>query len=274
MEFYAAEKSEEIGGWERWHDWQATVMKPVTDWYVRATHATPGQSILDAACGSGLPALALAERVGPTGKVVATDVSLKMLAATRRKAAASGLANVETREAHAAALGGPDAAFDAVTCKDGLMFCPDVAAALGELHRVVKPGGRYAFSVWAEPDANQAFARMFGVLAPFMPGPPPPPDAPGPFRLAAPGTLERLIRAAGFDDVHVEHVAITFAWDSAAHHFQSMSEMAAPLERLLATLSGDDRARLERAFADAFAPYTSSAGIRIPGLQICASGTR
>jgi SAM-dependent methyltransferase len=268
------QESEEIGGWERWHDWQAQVMQPVIEWYVRATEAAPGRRILDAACGTGIPALALAERVGPDGCVVATDVSLEMLAATRRKAAASGLANVVTREANAAAIGGPDCAYDAVTCKDGLMFCTDIVAALRELRRVLKPGGRYAFSVWDEPSANPAFAKMLGVLAPYVPSPPPSPDAPGPFRLSAPGELERVIRAAGFTDCTVERVAITFRWESAAQHFQSMSDMAGPLERLVVSLAPDARRRLEREFADAFAAYTSATGILVPGLQICASGMR
>ena len=93
LEFYASDKNRpatpertEVSGWEKWHDWQAEIMRPVTDWYVRATGARAGQRILDVACGSGLPALALAERVGEAGKVLAIDISSKMLSATRRKA--------------------------------------------------------------------------------------------------------------------------------------------------------------------------------------------
>src|SRR5689334_119737 len=110
LEFYAKDANDKprVSGWEKWHDWQAATMQPVTDWYLRATNARAGQKILDVACGSGLPALALAERVGETGKVVAVDISPTMLTATRRKAEALGLRNVETREAGAAEIGGPD----------------------------------------------------------------------------------------------------------------------------------------------------------------------
>src|SRR5712671_1350269 len=100
MELEKTERSDEVGGWERWHDWQASVMKPVSDWYVRVTRAAPGQFVLDAASGTGIPALALASAVGPSGKVVATDVSLKMLGGVGRKAEAAGLRNVEAREAN------------------------------------------------------------------------------------------------------------------------------------------------------------------------------
>jgi SAM-dependent methyltransferase len=261
-------------GWEKWHDWQAQVMHPVTDWYVRAVGARPGQALLDVACGSGLPALALAERLGAAGKLTAIDVSPKMLTALRRKAAAAALRNIETRETHAAAIGGPDAAFDAVTCKDGLMFCPDIVAALREMRRVLKPGGRYAFSVWAEPEANPCFTTLFGAVGEVMGLPPPPPDAPGPFRLAAPGELERVLCAAGFTDLTHERVTVTWAFTSVAHHWEVFSETAGPLERAAETLPASELVRLKRKIADAIAPFTTADGLRIPGVELCVAGTR
>jgi SAM-dependent methyltransferase len=279
MEYYAQDKSQapdksEVSGWEKWHDWQAQVMRPVTDWFVRAASAEPGQAILDVACGTGLPALALAERVGTAGKIVAVDVSPKMLTAMLRKAAAARLGNVETRETSAAAIGGPDAAFDAVTCKDGLMFCPDIAAAVREMRRVLKPGGRYAFSVWAEPEANPCFTTLFGAVGEAMKLPPPEPDAPGPFRLAAPGALERVVRAAGFTDVTIERVTVTWAFTSVAHHWEVFSETAGPLERAVETLPSSELARLKQKIADAIAPFATADGLRIPGAELCITGTR
>lgn len=279
LEFYARDARHvpdhsEVSGWEKWHDWQAQVMRPVTDWFVAATCAAPEQTILDVACGSGLPALALAERVGPAGKVVAVDVSPKMLAATRRKAAAAGLGNVQTRETAADAIGGPDAAFDAVTCKDGLMFCPDIVAAVREMRRVLAPGGRYAFSVWAEPEANPCFTTLFGAVGEVMQLPAPPPDAPGPFRLAASGELERVVRAGGFGDVALERVAVSWTFASVAQHWEIFSETAGPLERAAATLAPTELARLKQRIADAIAPFTSAGGVRIPGVELCVAGTR
>jgi SAM-dependent methyltransferase len=278
LEFYRdrspAPDTSEITGWERWHDWQAEVMRPVTDWCVRAVGAAPGQKIIDVACGSGLPALALAERVGPTGKIVAVDVSPKMLTATRRKARASGLDNVETRETSAEAIGGPDAVFDAVTCKDGLMFCSDIVAAVRELRRVLEPGGRYAFAVWAEPGVNPCFTTLFGALGEVLRLPPPPPDAPGPFRLAAPGELERVVRAGGFTDLAVERVQVTWKFESIAQHWEVFSELAGPLERAAATLPPRELARLKKTIADAIAPFATDAGLRFPGVELCVAGTR
>jgi SAM-dependent methyltransferase len=279
LEFYANKKptlpdKPEISGWEKWHDWQAQLMQPVTDWYLRATGARRGQTMLDVACGSGLPALALAERVGEAGQVVAIDTSASMLRAARRKAEMLGLRNLETREANAAAIGAADAVFDAVTCKDGLMFCSDVVAAVREMRRVLKPGGRYAFSVWAEPEANPCFTTLFGTLIDVLYMPAPPPDAAGPFRLAAPGELERVARAAGFTDVSVERVAITWTFASVAQHWEIFSETAGPLERAVATLPGVELARLKQKLAEAIAPFATADGLRFPGVALCAAGSR
>jgi SAM-dependent methyltransferase len=204
--------------------------------------------------------------------VVAVDVSPKMLTATLGKAEAMGLRNVETRETSAAAVGGPDAVFDAVTCKDGLMFCPDVVAALREMRRVLRPGGRHAFSVWAEPEANPCFTTLFGTLGAVLKLPPPPPDAPGPFRLA--GSLERVVREAGFTDVTLERVPITWVFASAAQHWEIFSETAGPLERAVATLSGAELASLKQRLAAVVAPFAVGEGLRIPGLALCAAGNR
>src|SRR5687767_11514810 len=113
-QFYS--KTQEMGGWEKWHELQERAQEPVTDWYVRATRVAPGQSLVDVACGTGIPALALAARAGASRTLVAVDTSASMLATLGRKAAARSLGNIETRETTAAVIGGPDAAFDVVTC--------------------------------------------------------------------------------------------------------------------------------------------------------------
>ncbi|HEX5059391.1 MAG TPA: methyltransferase domain-containing protein [Kofleriaceae bacterium] len=273
MEFYSRER--EVSGWETWHDWHEMVMRPVADWLVRASGAAAGQKILDVACGTGIPGLLLAEAVGATGKVVGIDISPKMLTGMRNKAAARGLRNIETREVDALTFGGPDAVFDAVTCKDGFMFFPDIVAGVRELRRVVKPGGRYAFSAWAEPQANPAFATLFGPLAEALKLPPPAPDTPGPFRLAAPGALERVVRDAGFTDVTVERVAITWTFASVAQHWEIFSVMAGPLERAIATLPESELAQLKQKLAESIAPFaTADGGLRFPGVEWCVSGTR
>src|SRR5207244_6168346 len=113
--------------------------------------------VLDVACGAGYPALAAAVAVQPEGRVVATDISQQMVIATRRRATALGLDNIEVVEMDAEHLQFGDAVFDAVTNAYGLMFCPDVGRALSEAHRVLKPGGRAAFVSWDDAARGPVF---------------------------------------------------------------------------------------------------------------------
>ena len=142
------------------------------------------------------------------------------------------------------------------------------------MRRVLRPGGRYAFSAWAEPEANPCFTTLFGAVAEVLQLPAPPPDAPGPFRLAAPGELERVVRAGGFADVTLERVAVTWTFTSIAQHWEVFSELAGPLERAVATLLPSDLGRLKAKMADAIAPFAGAEGLRIPGVELCVAGTR
>src|SRR5262249_16681983 len=155
---------------------------------------------------------------------------------------------------------------------DGLMFCPDVLAAVREMRRVLKPGGRCAFSVWAEPEANPLFTTLFGVLVDVMQKPPPPQDGPGPFRLAAPGALETIRKTAAFSGVTSERIAIAWKFASVAQHWEAMHDMAGPLERAAATLGAPELARLKQKIADAVAPFATADGLCIPGVALCVSG--
>jgi ubiquinone/menaquinone biosynthesis C-methylase UbiE len=157
-------------------------------------------SILDLASGTGEPSLSLARKVAPTGKVTATDLSPGMLNALNSNAAAEGVTNMETEVCDAEKLPFPDASFDRVTSRFGVMFFADVPAALGEIRRVLKPGGSVAFLVWGAP----APGTYFGAAAmPYMRrlAVTPDPDGPGPMRFAEPGKLARVVGAAGFRDV-------------------------------------------------------------------------
>src|SRR5439155_18107445 len=127
----------------------------------------------------------------------------EMVAVARRRAAHAGLHNMEVREADAEELPFPDQTFDAVTCANGLFFCPDMDRAVAEVHRVLKPGGRAAFVVWDEPSKSPFLTVAVQSVARFFQAPPPDPNAPGPFRLGAPGKLERLLRDAGLVEVAV-----------------------------------------------------------------------
>jgi ubiquinone/menaquinone biosynthesis C-methylase UbiE len=261
-------------GWEKWHDWNAVVFASMTRWFCDASGAAPKKIILEAACGTGLPSLALAERVHPSGRVVAIDSSPVMLAAAMRIARSAGLANIEHRPMDLAALSFDDASFDAVTCKDGLMFCADPLKGASELRRVLKPDGRFAMSAWDEPEKNAFFMTINQAVSQFMPRPAPRAGAPGPFRLAPAAEFESLLRQAGFTDLTVQPREVVFEVDSADLHWQIVGDMSAPVEQAKAALSVADVQRLKRAMADAIEPYRVGHRIRLPNTALCISGRR
>jgi SAM-dependent methyltransferase len=259
-------------GWEKWHGWHAQIYAPVVTWFTDTIAAAgPAAIVLDVACGTGLPALALAARL-PAGRVVAIDVSPGMVAATRRLGAT--LPNLEVHEMELTRVSFPDAAFDAVTCKDGLIYCADPVAGARALGRVLRPGGRIAVTAWDEPARCPFFRTLFETLARFLPGPRPDPRGPGPFRLSRPDELAATLADAGFADVVVERREVVFAFDSLEMYWRVLRDMVVPLAHAERTLPPAELARLRAALGDALAPYVVDGAVRVPSVAQCAAARR
>jgi ubiquinone/menaquinone biosynthesis C-methylase UbiE len=261
-------------GWEKWHDWNAVVFASMVRWFCDASGAAPGQLVLDAACGTGLPSLALAERLQPNGKVVAIDSSPAMVAAAMRIARSAGVSNIEHRPMDLTTMEFADASFDAVTCKEGLMFCADPVKGARELRRVLRPNGRFAMSAWDEPQKNAFFMTVNQAISGFMPRPAPRAGAPGPFRLAPLSEFESVLRQAGFTELATQSIEVVFEVDSADLHWQIVSDMSVPVEQARATLSAAGLASLKRAMGEAIEPYRVGRRIRLPNTALCISGRR
>jgi SAM-dependent methyltransferase len=164
----------------------------------------PGQRVLDVGCGTGVTTEELARAVGPSGEVVGIDISGAMLTRARDRTDWSALARVEFVEADAqvADLGG---GFEAVFSRFGVMFFDDPLAAFTNLRGALVPGGRLAAAVWQDLFANE-WVAVPGLAVVSVTGEMPEvdPDGPGPFSMAAPAVVERLLGAAGFVEVSVE----------------------------------------------------------------------
>ena len=260
-------------GWAAWFDWTERNFSAVTDWFRDAAEWKPGARVLDVACGSGYPALEAARHVRPAGRVIATDISTKMLAVASCRAKAEGLENIEFLEMDAEELK-LEASFDAVTNAYGLMFCHDLPRALGEVRSVLKPGGHVALVTWDEPSKSPFFSAITAVAAPFLSLVTPEPGALGPFRLSSPTQLERLLRDAGFSDVRVESLSMMFELASAEDYLQVFSDVA--WKARVASLSDADSARLKNEIARAVQPYLDKASgrLRLAAVSLCASGRK
>jgi ubiquinone/menaquinone biosynthesis C-methylase UbiE len=130
-----------------------------------------GDKVLDVCCRSGASAIPAAEVVGSEGSVRGVDLAENLLALARTKARALGLRSVEFSAGDMLCLDFPDAAFDAVVCVFGIFFVPDMPAAVRELWRVVRPGGKLAITTWGprlfEP-ANGVFWDSIRAVRPDL----------------------------------------------------------------------------------------------------------
>jgi enediyne biosynthesis protein CalE5 len=258
-------------GWDAGYDWYARNIQPLTQWFCRNA-ATSGARVLDLACGSGQPALSLAERVGASGKIVATDLAPAMVETTRRRAREAGLANVEVLEMDAATLRFGDDSFDAVTCACGLMFSPDPVQVAREVHRVLVPGGVFAVAVWDLPWKNPFFTTGAQAIGSVLPSAPPAKDAPGPFRLSGAGELERTLRAAAFADLVVEPLEMTFQLESVEAYWRIFTQFAPGVSQRLAAQPDEARRRAQDAVRAAAAPFFEGDALRLKTTALCAVG--
>jgi SAM-dependent methyltransferase len=142
-----------------WHGPLAGVQNEVLALAVPA----PGEAVLDVACGTGVVSVAAARAVGPVGRVLGVDLADAMVQASRQRAQDLGLGQAAFERMDAEQLKLPDAGFDLALCALGLMYLPDPDAALRELHRVLRPGGRVVLAVWGAR-ALCGWAPLFGIV--------------------------------------------------------------------------------------------------------------
>jgi arsenite methyltransferase len=161
-----------------------------------AVSAQPGERILDVGCGPGFYVAELLEQVGPQGSLVGVDPSQQMLAVAAKRCA--GHENVEFREGPATSLPVEDASFDTALSVQVLEYVADTSAALAEIHRALRPGGRvviwdvdWGTVSWHSADPER-MARALRAWDAHLAHP------------SLPRTLTAQLRAAGFDDVRVD----------------------------------------------------------------------
>jgi SAM-dependent methyltransferase len=230
---------------EAWHRWGPTLeawLGEATERMLDAAGVTAGNRVLDVAAGAGGQSLAAARRVGPSGSVVATDISPTILTYAAKSAAEAGLTNIEPVEADGEALDLLQAAsFDAVICRVGLIYFPDQQRALAGMRRALRDDGRIAAIVYSTPDHNEFFSLPVSIIRDRAQLPPSQPGQPGPFSLGAPGVLHAALTTAGFSDVTVEAVRAPLRLSSAAECVRFERDSFGALHQMLAGVAAHER---------------------------------
>jgi SAM-dependent methyltransferase len=244
--------------------------QPVSNKLVALAALKPGDFVLDVATGIGEPALTAARRIEPGGRVVGTDQSPGMLEMAAKRAREMGFMSVEFRESDGEALDFPDSHFDAVLCRWGLMFMPNLVTALTGIRRVLKPSGCFATSVWGPAPACPLITAADEEVRRITQAPPPPPGTPHPCNLADCDKLEQAFRQSGFRDVSHEPIDAVIAFKSADDFIETRAGLSALFREMMGKLPQSTQAEIKRAIAVAVAKYRDADGqIRLHNQAIC-----
>lgn len=225
-------------GWDRHTaDIRAWLRLP-TDTMLDMAGITPGAAVLDVAAGAGDQTLDIARRTGPTGRVLATDLSPVILALALQNAQQAGLSNVQTQVADGEELAVEPASFDAVVCRLGLMFFPDPLKGLQGMHGALRAGGGVCTMVFSRPERNPCVGILMSTAFKHAGLPPRDPFTPGGLlSLGKPGLADALFAAAGFRDIATTALDAPFRLPTARHYLDFVRSSASPIQQILGRLS-------------------------------------
>jgi SAM-dependent methyltransferase len=234
----------------------------------------PGDRVLDLACGLGGLGMAASPLVGPAGHVVLSDVVPEMVAFASGRVGEAGFANVSARLRDIESIDEPDASFDVVVCREGLMFALDPARAAGETCRVLRPGGRVALAVWGPRNRNPWLGVVVDCVSAQIGKPLPPPGMPGPFALDDADRLVDVLKRGGLTDITVTEFDSPLHMSSFEEWWKRTSALAGPIANLLATMPAPTMQALQMRLRKAVQPYENSTGLQFPGVTLLASARR
>ena len=261
--------------WDRWAPLLADWLGPATERMLELARIAPGSRVLDVAAGAGEQTLRAARRAGPTGRVLATDISPGILRHAESAARAAGLRNVETRELDGEAHDElPAASFDAAISRVGLIYFPDQQRALAGIRQALRPGGRIAVVSYSTPDKNRFFSIPVTIIRRRAQLPPPLPGQPGPFSLGADGVLAATLERAGFRDVEVHKVDSPVRLPSAAECVRFERESFGALHQMMSAMSEAERAETWKEIEQALAKFETKEGFTGPCEMLVGAGTK
>jgi ubiquinone/menaquinone biosynthesis C-methylase UbiE len=268
--------------WDRsangWNDHTSDIrawLRTASDAMLDMAGIVPGASVLDVAAGAGDQTLDIAQRIGPQGRVLATDMSAGILALAKNNARQAGFQNVQTQVADGEDLQVEPASFDAVICRLGLMFFPNPLQGLLGMHSALRPGGRICSMVFSQPERNPCIGilmstalRYAGLPArdPFQPG--------GLLSLGKPGLADELFRAAGFQNVATTALEAPFRMPTAHRYLNFIRSSASPIQQILGRLAPDVAAAAWAEMEDRLGVFTTADGWVGPNELLLTAGQR
>jgi SAM-dependent methyltransferase len=257
-------------GWESEREQMWQWSRSVGEGLVEMAAPAPGESVLEIAAGPGDTGFLAAQLIGAEGRLLSTDRSQQMLAAAQRRAAELGITNAEFRVVDAERMDLESGSFDVALCRWAYMLMADPAAAMSETRRVLRPGGRLALAVWGPRDRNPWNALVTDTLVSHGLTPPPDPSSrePGMYRLSDRGELERLVRAAGFEQVELRDLPVAHPFSTPQEYWETTARISPTLGDALRSAAPEAAAAALRDFSERCEAYRTDGGYDLPGLSL------
>ncbi|GIH22817.1 methyltransferase [Acrocarpospora phusangensis] len=260
--------------WDRWGPFIENWLGQATRRMLDAAGITTGSRVLDVAAGAGGQSVAAARRAGPSGHVLATDISPAILKYAAKAAADAGIATIATRELDGEHLDVTPDGYDAVISRVGLIYFPDQQAALAGMRAALRPGGKLSAVVYSTADRNGFFSIPVGIIRRRAQLPPPAPGQPGPFSLGTPGVAEQVLATAGFKEVTVETVPSPVRMRGADDCVRFERESFGALHQMMSGLSEAEREDTWTEIGQALAQFEDPEGFVGPCEMLVVSGVR
>jgi ubiquinone/menaquinone biosynthesis C-methylase UbiE len=263
-------------GWEKW--WRVIEIgaEKVSRRLIELASIKVGSNVLDISTGIGEPAITAAREVGNTGQVLATDISSEMLSIAKQRAINAGLQHaIVFKQGDTGTMELPNSTFDAVLCRFGLMFLPDLDTALLNIYGSLVNGGRFAAAVWASPEKDSLFTSTMNTVMKETRTSPPPAGVPGPFSLSDENLLRNYFVNSGFKDVTIERIDVTFDFGSSKEYASFVHETAGPLHEMLSNESPERRQKILEAVSESARKFADNTGtVKFSNDAICIMGKK
>ncbi|MBZ5674467.1 MAG: methyltransferase domain-containing protein [Acidobacteriia bacterium] len=252
--------------WVNHQDSLDRTLAPVTGPLLAFAAPRAGSTVIDVGCGCGVTTIELARAVGPSGRVVAVDVSAPMLALAKERLRA--FANTTCLFGDAAELPLRDLGAELIVSRFGVMFFGDPVAAFANLRTGLAPGGRLRFACWRPIGENPWLQIPLHAVYEHVPRlPKPDPEEPGPFSFSDTARVTRILTAAGFTAPSFTplDVQMDIAAGGTLEDAVSQASAMGPTKRALADQPEDIRAAAIESIRRALTPHVSPDGVKFPG---------
>ena len=249
---------------ESWKD----QLKPAQDKLMEMADLKQGEEVVETSCGTGLVTFRIARKLGPDGKIIATDLSEKMVEMAEETARLKGLDNITFDRMDAENLDLDDGCFDAALCGLGLMYFPDPVQALKEKHRVLKTGGRAVIAIWGERK-NCGWADIFPIVDKRVASE----VCPMFFQQGTGKTLEYSMQKAGFDNIQTERISVELNFKNPEHAVLAAFS-GGPVALAYRKFDENTKEEAHQDYLDSISQFRNGKGYQIPGEYVIAKAVK